>query len=96
MKKQQHKRLFALGRVHCTPGACEAFEIADQHYPDFVHRHVRGDWGELEDQDILENEYSLAEGYRLVSRYILETGAIIYIITESDRSMTTVLLPLEY
>lgn len=59
-------------------------------------RHVTGDWGELDEHDWQENELSLKEGYRLLSRYHATDGTVFWIITERDRSVTTILLPEEY
>jgi hypothetical protein len=63
---------------------------------DFLCRHLDGDWGELSPEDIAENELSLREGFRLLSAYSLRDGTRIWVITESDRSATTILLPDEY
>jgi hypothetical protein len=87
---------FELGQVAATPGALRALEEAGERPATFVDRHNRGDWGELDDFDRLENEISLAEGTRLLSAYSLSTGAKLWIITEADRSVTTLLLPSEY
>jgi hypothetical protein len=59
-------------------------------------RHLAGDWGELDEHDIRENEFSLEHGLRLLSAYRLSNGTKIWIITEADRSVTTFLLPEEY
>lgn len=61
-----------------------------------IHRHVRGDWGDLDEHDLEENERSLKEGGRLLSVYHTEAGTKFYVITEHDRSVTTVLLPEDY
>jgi hypothetical protein len=58
--------------------------------------HATGDWGELDDHDRVENEYSLVHGLRLLSAYRLKDQTKIWIITEADRSATTLLLPSEY
>jgi hypothetical protein len=63
---------------------------------DFLFRHLHGDWGELPPEDIAENELSLREVFRLLSVYLLRDGTKVWIITESDRSATTILLPEEY
>jgi len=60
-----------------------------------VQRHASGDWGDLDPQDKAENELSLREGFRILSAYELE-GTRYWIITEADRSATTILLPEEY
>jgi len=59
-------------------------------------RHRREDWGNLTDEDKQENELSLKEGFRLLSAYEAEGLPKIWIITEADRSATTVLFPDEY
>lgn len=59
-------------------------------------RHLHGDWGDLSDEDKAENELSLKKGYRLLSAYQLGPDTRIWIITERDRSATTILLPEEY
>jgi len=60
-----------------------------------VQRHMSGDWGDLSAEDKAENELSLREGFRILSAYELE-GQRYWIITEADRSVTTILLPQEY
>jgi hypothetical protein len=62
----------------------------------YLVRHIAGDWGEVDEQDRRENELSLVHGFRLLSAYTLKNGTKIWIITEADRSVTTVLLPEEY
>ena len=59
-------------------------------------RHVVGDWGDLEDEDKQENELSVEQGFRILSAYNLDDNTKIWIITERDRSATTILLPSEY
>jgi hypothetical protein len=61
-----------------------------------IRRHVTGDWGELGEEDKKENELSLKEGFRLLSAYEAEGLPKIWIITEADRSATTILFPEEY
>jgi hypothetical protein len=58
-------------------------------------RHVEGKWGDLDEHDVMENEQSVDQGYRIFSAYNIE-DARFYVITEWDRSYTTVLLPEEY
>jgi hypothetical protein len=87
---------FPLGQVVATPGALDALEQAGQSPLEFVDRHAQGDWGELSESDRQENEFSLREGFRLLSAYRLDDGTKIWIITEADRSATTILLPQEY
>ena len=87
---------FALGQTFITPGAAEALQIAGQTAIEFLRRHMSCDWGELSDDDVQENELSLQKGFRLLSAYQTGKGQKLWIITEADRSATTVLLPSEY
>ena len=87
---------FPLGVVVSTPGALDALAGAGQDSWEFLSRHVCGDWGDLDDEDRQENEQSVVDGCRVLSAYTLSTGARIWIITEADRSSTTLLLPSEY
>ena len=87
---------FPLGQIVATPGALQALAEAGENPASLLKRHVIGDWGELDGHDQLENERSLADGCRLLSAYVLSTGSKLWIITEADRSVTTLLLPSEY
>ena len=89
--------LFPLGAVYMTPGASEALEESDQQPFEFLSRHQRGDWGDLCEDDTRENQLSVKEGFRILSSYRTAKGKTkIWIITEADRSVTTLLLPSEY
>jgi hypothetical protein len=87
---------FPVGRVVATPGALRAIEQAGQEPADFLDRHVNGDWGEVPDDDKRENGFSIEHGFRIISAYTTSLGEKIWIITEADRSYTTLLLPSEY
>lgn len=87
---------FDLGRVVATPGALKALEEAGQDPLEFLSRHIRGDWGEVCEEDHNENEFSLRKGFRLLSAYKTRLGVKLWIITEADRNVTTLLLPSEY
>ena len=87
---------FALGQTYITPGAEDALMIAGQKGIEFLRRHMSNDWGELSDEDERENELSLKEGFRLLSAYRTAKGQKLWIITEADRSATTILVPSEY
>jgi hypothetical protein len=90
------KKLFPLGQVVATPGALEAMREADDESTLYLLRHQTGDWGDLDEEDKAENEFSLMRDLRLFSAYHLKDGVKIWVITEADRSATTVLLPSEY
>ena len=87
---------FPLGQILCTPGVLEALGRTSQRPIEFIRRHAVGDWGELDEEDRAENERSLKDDCRLLSAYRLQDGTKIWIITEADRSATTLLLPEEY
>jgi|SRR5579883_2854269 hypothetical protein len=88
--------LFPPGRLVATPGALALLEQTNKSPLEFLSRHLRGDWGDLCQEDKAENELSLKYGFRLMSRYPITDTATIWIITEADRSVTTLLLPSEY
>ncbi|MHB8526471.1 MAG: hypothetical protein ACYDD2_09990 [Candidatus Acidiferrales bacterium] len=87
---------FELGQIVATPGALAALEKAGQRSGEFLIRHVNRDWGNLSDEDRKENDYSLEHGFRLLSAYRTNAGDSLWVITEADRSVTTLLLPEEY
>ena len=87
---------FSPGRVVATPAALEALTASGESPLDFLQRHLAGDWGELDEHDIHENELSLQRGGRILSAYTLANGERIWVIPESDRSSTCMLLPSEY
>jgi hypothetical protein len=87
---------FRLGQTVATPGALAALGEAGQMPHEFLARHARGDWGELEPGDRRENDLSLKKGFRLLSAYKTSLGERLWVITEADRSATTILLPSEY
>jgi hypothetical protein len=88
--------LFPLGRIVATPGALKALEKAKQLPAEFLDRYVNGDWGELDDEDKRENESSVERRFRILSAYTTSAGERIWVVTEADRSSTTILLPSEY
>lgn len=92
----EQKPLFSLGQTVMTIGAREALKEANQLPIEFLKRHVSGDWGEVCKDDWEENELSLVEGFRLLSAYKTSQDVKIWIITEANRSYTTILLPSEY
>jgi hypothetical protein len=84
-----------LGRVVATPGALNLLSEIGEDPFDFLARHAAGDWGELCAFDRRQNEIALRDGYRVLSSYDFPAGRV-WIITEADRSITTILLPEEY
>ncbi len=92
--------LFPLGRVLITPGAADVLTEAAVAPHALLERHVAGDWGEEIDQhDTAVNEAALKTGARLLSAYRVSGKAApekVWLITEADRSATTILLPDEY
>jgi hypothetical protein len=84
-----------LGRVVATPGALKLLTEARAHPFDLLARHAAGDWGDLCAFDHRQNEITLREGLRVLSSYPVGEKSV-WIITEADRSVTTILLPEEY
>ncbi|HDR9192150.1 hypothetical protein [Burkholderia vietnamiensis] len=88
---------FPIGRPVITPAAQAALDTAGVEGVLLLARHLHGDWGDLSTEDLASNELALLTGKRLLSSYSLADGrSKIWIITEADRSVTTILLPEEY
>lgn len=93
---------FALGRIYATPGALKLLERWQQGAHKFLARHERGDWGLVHPDDAAANEHAISHGLRIVSSYVVGSvdpgcdAEVIWIVTEADRSATTLLLPGEY
>ena len=96
MQLTERKPLFDLGSLVSTPGALAALAKSGQTPLDFLSRHITGDWGDLEEEDRKENELSVKQGFRILSSYKTNAGEKLWVITEADRSVTTLLLPEEY
>ena len=90
------KPLFELGQIVGTPGALQELQQAEQNPLELIVRHVTGDWGDLCEEDMQENKFALERGLRIFSSYKLESGEKVWVITEHDRSVTTILKPEEY
>jgi hypothetical protein len=88
--------LFDLGQVVSTPGALCALKRAAQSPGEFLTKHARGQWGDLDDHDTEANRAALREGGRILSSYKTRLGEQVWVITEADRSSTCILLPSEY
>jgi hypothetical protein len=92
--------LFDLGRIVATPGALEALQAAGQSPGEFLARHVRGDWGDLGDEDRSLNDAARIDGSRILSAYHTRKGERLWIITEAAddhgrRASSCLLLPSE-
>jgi hypothetical protein len=96
MNTTSNKPLFQLGQIVATPGALELLKSAGKAPSEFIARHHAGDWGDLCDEDRQANNEALKDGSRIFSSYDLNDGQKLWIITEADRSSTTLLLPSEY
>ena len=87
---------FNLGKLVSTPGVLAVLQEAGQSPMCFLARHVQGDWGSVVAHDQAANDQALIVGERLLSAYTTAKGIKLWIITEHDRSVTTILLPSEY
>ena len=93
----ERKQLFPLGQVVATPDALAALEEANESVMPLLCRHQHGDWGDLCDEDRQMNDEAVKDDSRILSSYVLEaTGQKVWIISEADRSSTTILLPENY
>ncbi|SED35904.1 MULTISPECIES: hypothetical protein [Burkholderiaceae] len=87
---------FPMGRPVITPSAQALLDEVDISGILLLARHIHGDWGDLSVEDQTANELALLTGRRLLSSYDLPGGGKVWIITEADRSVTTILLPEDY
>ena len=85
---------FEAGQLGITPGAQDLIPTKEVEVA--LNRHVAGDWGDICEEDRAQNEWALKNEARLMSVYDSHTGERFWIITEADRSSTTILLPSEY
>ena len=88
--------LFSLGEVVITPGANEFLQTREMAPLDLVFRHVTGDFGDMDPEDLEANRQAIDQGSRVFSSYLLGETDKVWVITEWDRSVTTILLPSEY
>jgi hypothetical protein len=86
--------LFDLGAIRITDGAAAALGVDEAVV--MVRRHLTGDWGEMDAHDRRVNREAAHDGNRVVSQYRAASGALIWVVTEADRSATTLLLPEEF
>lgn len=87
--------LFTLGRIVATPAARETLGELNYSSLDLLRRHMSGDWTEMDSKDQQANREAIIEGDRVFSAYTIQ-GIKFWVITEADRSATTILLPSEY
>lgn len=92
--RRQGRARFSLGRTLSTPGALAA--LTGEEMFGALRRHATGDWGDCSAEDAAANDQALLDGSRVFSVYHTESGLKFWVITEADRSATTVLLPEEY
>src|SRR5437660_6545890 len=93
---ERTRPVLTLGRTVATPGALGALVAAHESGQWYLRRHQCGDWGDLNPDDWATNDQALRDGSRVLSAYRLPTGERLWIVTEWDRSATTLLLPQEY
>ena len=96
MREQRLIALFPLGQVVATPGALGVLDQYAINAMDLIKRHQSGDWGNVPPGDAEENLRSVENGWRILSSYAISEDQNLWIITEADRSVTTLLLPEEY
>jgi hypothetical protein len=85
-----------LGQIVATPGALELLDKHAINASDLLWRHQHGDWGDVPPDDAVENDRSACSGLRVLSSYPITKEERLWVITEADRSVTTLLLPSEY
>jgi len=85
---------FEVGQLGIAPIAQERIPMKD--VENALNRHVKGDWGDVCEEDRAQNEWALKNEARLISVYKSEAGVKFWIITEADRSSTTILMPGDY
>jgi len=90
-------RRFSPGKIVMTRGVHALFQQGRLNPTSYLRRHLKGDWGDLDASDRRHNDAALKSGKdRLFSSYQLTPNLKLWIITEWDRSVTTLLLPSEY
>ena len=92
--ERKRKPVVPTGCLAATPGVLEDIPLSELLAA--LERHMRRDWGDVCEADWKENDNALKNGERLLSSYHAENGTKFWIITEGDRSYTTILLPSEY
>ena len=93
---EKKKPLFDLGQTVATPGALATLASFGVEPATLLDRHIVGDWGDMVEEDKAENDFSVDKYLRIFSAYIIAEDVKVWVITEADRSVTTILLPEEY
>ena len=88
------RQLFPIGKFMITRGVADG-EFALDELLNLLYRHVTGDFGKIDEEDRQENWLSIKQGFRIMSVYTLNSTKL-WVITEADRRVTTILLPDEY
>jgi hypothetical protein len=97
MERAENARpCLSLGRIVATPGSLDFLAKHGISPTSLLWRHQHGDWGQLSADDVHQNELAVRNGQRVLSNYAVHRNECVWIITEWDRSVTTVLLPSEY
>ena len=94
--RQPTRMLFSVGQVVATPGALDLLDRTSTNAYDLLFRHQHGDWGDVPVEDAMANTEATLIGGRILSSYRLNATERLWIITEADRSSTTLLLPSDY
>jgi hypothetical protein len=92
--RDKSKPAFELGRIAISKDAFD--KLSPDEAMTILERHVRGDWGEVSKHDADENEFALDHDLRLMSVYRRASGQKLWVITEADRSITTIMFPEDY
>lgn len=91
----QSAPLFPMGQIVATPAVADHFAAHGVSPMDYLRRHAHGDWGDVPPEDAAANQASIERGTRILSSYTVASEPVL-VITEADRSYTTLLLPSEY
>lgn len=91
----QSAPMFPMGQIVATPAVADYFAAHGVSPLEYLGRHVRGDWGDVPPEDAAANQASIERGTRILSSYKVASETV-WVITEADRSSTTLLFPSEY
>jgi hypothetical protein len=92
---KRNRPLFPLGHLVATAGVNAHLIVSGIDPTPFIHQHHCGIWGDVPPEDAQENDFSVLNGFRVLSSYLIANERV-WIITEADRSSTTLLFPSEY